>query len=65
VQPYLSQAEAISEYERVFRMYRLFGDDSALRRNVIGRQLYNASWRLQKHLRVAILGWYDTHAALH
>lgn len=64
-EPYLSQADAISEYERVFRMYRWFGDDSALRRNVIGRQLYSASWRLQKHLGVAIPGWYDTHAALH
>lgn len=64
-EPYLSQAEAISRYERVFWMYRLFGDDSALRRNVIGRQLYSASWRLQKHLRVAIPGWYDTHAELH
>ncbi|MGY8661355.1 FkbM family methyltransferase [Bradyrhizobium sp. UFLA05-109] len=64
-EPYLSQADAISEYERVFRMYRMFGDDSALRRNALGRHLYNASWRLQKHLRLAIPGWYDTHAALH
>jgi FkbM family methyltransferase len=61
---YLSQAEAIREYERVFRMYRLFGDYSALRRNAIGRQLYKISWRLQKLLRVAVPGWYDTHAAL-
>jgi hypothetical protein len=63
-EPYLSQAEAIREYERVFRMYRLFGDYSALRRNAIGRQLYKISWRLQKLLRVAVPGWYDTHAAL-
>lgn len=64
-EPYLSQAEAIRDYERIFRMYRLFGDDSPLRRNIIGRQLYKTSSRLQKHLRVAIPGWYDTHAALH
>ena len=63
-EPYLSQAEAIKEYERVFRMYRLFGDDSVLWRNVIGRQLGKVSWRLQKRFGLAIPGWYDTHAAL-
>jgi hypothetical protein len=63
-EPYLSRAEAIREYERIFRIYRLFGDDSALRRIVIGKQLYKIWWHLQKGLRVAIPGWYDTHAAL-
>jgi FkbM family methyltransferase len=64
-EPYLSQAEAIKEYERVFQMYRLFGDNSVLWRGVVGRQLSKVSWRLQKRLGLTIPGWYDTHAALH
>jgi FkbM family methyltransferase len=60
-EPYLSQADAIREYERIFRMYRLFGDDSVWRRSVM---LYKIAWHVQKHLQVAIPGWYDTHAAL-
>jgi hypothetical protein len=64
-EPYLSRAEAIREYEHIFRMYRWFGDDSALRKYVQGRrQLNRVWWRLQKLFRVAIPGWYDTHAAL-
>ena len=49
----------LREYRGIFRTYRLFGDDSALRRTRWGP----AAIRLLKRvLRRPIPGWYDTHA---
>jgi FkbM family methyltransferase len=53
--PWLSRAEALAVYRRIFRSYRLYGDDGLLRRSRIGRAILNAI-----DLRAP---WYDTHAA--
>jgi hypothetical protein len=61
VGPWVTREEALARYRRVFRRYRLFGDDSYLQRTAAGRMLRA---QLEKRLRRPLPGWYDTHAAL-
>lgn len=49
----------LAEYRGIFRAYRLFGDDSALRRTRWGPPAIRL---LKRVLRRPIPGWYDTHA---
>lgn len=54
---WLSEAEAVRVYKRIFRAYRTFGDDAPLRRWRF--------WRVLTRIVRPKVGWYDTHAALH
>jgi FkbM family methyltransferase len=49
----------LREYRGIFRAYRLFGDDSALRGTRWGPPMLRALTRV---LRRPLPGWYDTHA---
>jgi len=53
---WLSEREALKCYRRVYRYYRVFGDESYLYRHRLGR-------RLMEMIGVREY-WYDTHAAL-
>jgi len=59
VGPWLSRDQALARYRDIFRMYRLVGDESVLRRSRLGRIVRGQSARL---LRKPLPGWYDTHA---
>lgn len=61
VRPWLTRERAVARYRRIFRQYRLFGDDSLLQSTTPGR-MFRA--RLEKRLRRPLPGWHDTHAAL-
>jgi FkbM family methyltransferase len=52
---WLSATEAIERYRKIFRQYRLRGDDGVLSRGPLGSLIMKA---------VPSPGWYDTHAAL-
>lgn len=52
---WLSRKEALAEYRKIFRRYRLFGDDGLFRRNRVTRRLMRL-YGVQEE-------WYDTHAA--
>ena len=60
VGPWLSHAEAVARYKRVFLAYRLIGAKSRLRQTRVGRKLHG--WALRRFKR-PLPGWYDTHAA--
>jgi FkbM family methyltransferase len=49
----------LKEYKKVFLLYRLFGDYSALRRFALGRKLIQV---LRRVLRKPLPGWHDIHA---
>lgn len=53
------RAAVLREYRGIFRAYRLFGDDSALRNTRWGPSIFRT---LQRVLRRPMPGWYDTHA---
>lgn len=59
VGPWISREEALARYRRIFRAYRLLGDESVLRRTRLGRAVRGQSARL---LHRPLPGWYDTHA---
>jgi len=59
VGPWISREEALARYRQIFRMYRLLGDESLLRRTRVGRIVRGQAARL---LRRPLPGWYDTHA---
>lgn len=52
--PWLTKAQAIRRYARIFLQYKFFGD------NTRGQQFM---WRFPKYRRMVIPDWYDTHAA--
>lgn len=52
---WLSQEEALALYRKIFRHYRLFGDDGLLKRSRITGRV--------AHVLGAQNDWYDTHAA--
>lgn len=56
--PWRGADAVLAEYERIFRRYRRYGDDSRLGRSRAGRVL-----RRQLNRFGAFPGWYDTHAA--
>jgi hypothetical protein len=64
-QPWLTLEEALAEYRRIFRRYRLFGDYS-----LVGRMPYRLQEALQRYYKAAtghhgpLPGWFDTHASL-
>lgn len=51
---WVPEKEALKMYKRIFRAYRLFGDDGLARNSRVGKVL-------QRLLRQRV-GWYDTHA---
>lgn len=59
VGPWLSREQALARYRQIFRMYRLLGDESFVRRTRFGRVVRGQAARL---LRKPLPGWYDTHA---
>ncbi|MGH2906343.1 MAG: FkbM family methyltransferase [Solirubrobacterales bacterium] len=61
VGPWLDRDGAERRYRRIFRAYRLFGEDSWIRRFRIGRIVLA---RLPKVTGRSMPGWYDTHAML-
>jgi FkbM family methyltransferase len=61
VGPWLDREAALRRYRRIFRWYRLLGEESMIRRTRAGRIVLG---RLQKYLRTPLPGWYDTHAWL-
>jgi hypothetical protein len=57
--PWLSEREALKRYKKIFRLYRLFGDDGVFK--ILNRR---RRWRgLMQRIGLEP-GWYDTHAAL-
>ena len=57
--PWLDKAGILSAYEDIFRLYRMFGNDSWMRKYGVTR----FGIRVLQKLRGAPLpGWYDTHA---
>jgi FkbM family methyltransferase len=59
--PWLSYDQCIREYQRIFRRYRLFGDNSLLSHLPGGKEIKRfLGWVRRKPL----VGWYDTHARL-
>jgi hypothetical protein len=64
-QPWLSFDETLREYESIFRLYGLFGDNSLLMKMPIPIQMViRQSYRIWTGYRGPLPGWYDTHAAL-
>jgi FkbM family methyltransferase len=58
---WLSHADALRAYRRIFWAYRLFGDRSPFYRTSAGRSLISQLERLTVR---RLPGWYDTHASL-
>jgi len=61
VEPWITRDEAIARYRRIFRAYRLIGDNSWARRSRFGRTVLIRAGHI---LRTPMPGWYDTHAML-
>lgn len=59
VAPWLTREAALERYEKVFRDYRRFGEDSWIRRRRLGRAALS---RLPRYTGRSYPGWYDTHA---
>lgn len=59
--PWMTRETALAAYRRIFRQYRLLGDDSMFQATVGGRMLRA---QLEKRLKRPLPGWYDTHASL-
>jgi len=58
---WVSEAEALRMYRRIFLHYKLFGDDGVIRRINLQRPVI---WRLASLLRfLPKNAWYDTHAS--
>jgi FkbM family methyltransferase len=57
--PWLSRDEALARYRSIFRLYRLLGDHSWVRRTRTTRAILIRAGHL---LHVPLPGWYDTHA---
>jgi FkbM family methyltransferase len=57
--PWMTAEEIMTEYRQIFRIYRIFGDDSLFARHPKLRHLRQ---RLSYYLRRPLPGWYDTHA---
>jgi FkbM family methyltransferase len=60
-QPWIDYSRAVEKYRSIFREYRLFGDNSPLRRLKCGDVFLR---RLQRVIRRPLPGWYDTHGAV-
>ena len=58
---WMTAEEILTEYKEIFRMYRIFGDNSLFERH---HRLQRLRKRLSHYLRRPLPGWYDTHAAL-
>lgn len=64
-QPWLTLEEALAEYRRIFRRYRLFGDYS-----LVSKMPYRLQRTLRRGYKAAtgyrgpLPGWFDTHASL-
>lgn len=56
---WVDRARIMGQYRRIFLGYRMFGNDTFVRRNPVTRVIWKA---LQKLLRRPIPGWFDTHA---
>lgn len=61
VGPWVTRETALAIYRGIFRRYRLFGDDSLLRRTLLGRRVRA---KVEQALGRPLPGWYDTHATL-
>ena len=62
-QPWSSFDDALREYERIFRKYRRFGDNSLfLKMPGAIQKVVRKSYR--KWTGYPLPGWYDTHASL-
>jgi FkbM family methyltransferase len=59
VAPWLSRDEALARYRSIFRLYRLLGDHSWVRRTRTTRTILIRTGHL---LGLPLPGWYDTHA---
>ena len=56
---WVSLQTAMSAYRRIMLGYKVFGNDSFMRNNRLGRKVWQF---LQQRLRRPIPGWFDTHA---
>lgn len=56
---WITREELIREYERIFALYRRFGDDTFWQKNYFARRFLKALSRLTGN---HYPGWYDTHA---
>ena len=54
-----TEGEILRQYQTIFILYRLFGDNSLLNKSSIGRQFMRV---IERALRRPLPGWYDTHA---
>jgi FkbM family methyltransferase len=63
--PWLTLDEVLQEYQRIFRLYRLFGDTSLVQKlPKIPQKILRTLYRLGTGHRGPLPGWYDTHASL-
>lgn len=58
-EPWLSAAQILARYRRIFRRYRFLGDDATINHSALGVVVRK---RLADLLRTPLPGWYDTHA---
>lgn len=59
---WLTYAECMHEYQKIFRLYRVFGEQSPVQRLPGGGWI---PWLLGRLLQRPLPGWYDTHAKLY
>jgi FkbM family methyltransferase len=62
VQDWAPRDEVVARYRRIFKEYRLVGDQSLLRRTRAGIQFLEGLGRI---VHRPLPGWYDTHATRH
>lgn len=60
-QPWLSYDKTLRLHRRIFRRYRLFGDQSSFTTSKIGRM---ATIAVRRITGKPLVGWYDVHASL-
>ena len=58
---WLSKEEALEKYKEIFKLYRIFGDNSVFTKIYLFRAVKAI---LQRIIQKPLPGWYDTHARL-
>ena len=58
---WIEKGQAIKEYEKIFYLYKVFGDKSFLRQNFLTKYFLKT---FRKITGIPLPGWYDTHAKI-
>ncbi len=60
---WLNKKDTLAKYKKIFLLYKIFGDNSFLRRNILTKHFFIFFTKIiYKLTNVSIPGWYDTHA---